>query len=37
MMYDRQYGDQNGYRTDPPFAPLRNKIGTGYGYDEYSH
>ncbi len=34
MMYDRQYGDENGYRTDPPFAPLRKKIGTGYGYDD---
>jgi hypothetical protein len=31
MMYDRQYGDQNGYRVDPGYSPVRNKVGTGYG------
>jgi len=37
QIYSRQYGRIYGYRTDPPFAPLRNTAPSvyndnGYGY-----
>ncbi len=35
QIYSRQYGTVAGYRTDPPFAPLRNRDGIGQGGRDY--
>jgi hypothetical protein len=35
QIYSRQYGTIAGYRTDPPFAPLRRVYTPGHNGEEY--